>query len=247
MKQLKFLATTVAASMALFLFSCNNDGEKKADATTTAPAATETEAPKPMEPAVAAKPGNFAIIIAKVANYAKWLPGYEGHDTARIASGLTNYVVGRGLGSDSNTVLVALKMADAAKAKAFMSSPGLKEAMKSGGVIGAPLSVNFLETVMMDSTANASTRVIMTHKVKDWDTWKKEFDSHKQTRMDAGLIDRAISHSVDDTHMVTLVFAITDMAKAKAFMASKDLKDKMAAAGVVGPPTAFYYTVAKKY
>lgn len=247
MKHLKFLATTVAASMALFLFSCNNDGEKKDDATTTAPTTTETEATKPMEPATAAKPGNFEIIIAKVANYAKWLPAYEGHDSARKASGLTNYVLGRGLGSDSNTILVALKMADTAKAKAFSKSPELKEKMKSSGVIGAPISINFIETVTLDSTANAPTRVIMTHKVKDWDAWKKEFDSHKQTRIDAGIIDRAVSHSVDDTHMVTLVFAITDMAKAKAFMASKDLKDKMAAAGVVGPPTAFYYTVAKKY
>ena len=247
MKQLKFLATTVAASMALFFFSCNNDGEKKEDATTTTPAAAETEATKPMEPAAAAKPGNFVIILAKVANYAKWLPAYEGDDSARIASGLTNYVLGRGLGNDSNTVLVALRMADTAKAKAFISSPGLKQKMKSGGVIGAPLSVNFVEPVMQDSTANASTRVIMTHKVKDWDVWKKEFDSHKQTRIDAGLADRVVGHSVNDTHMVTLVFAINDMAKAKAFMASKDLKDKMAAAGVVGPPTAFYYTVAKKY
>lgn len=247
MKQLKFLVTTVAASMALFLFSCNNDGEKKEDATTTAPAATEAEATKPMEPAAAAKPGNFAIFIVKVTNYAKWLPVYEGDDSAKIASGLANYVVGRGLGSDSNTILVALKMADTAKAKAFSRSPLLKEKMKSGGVIGAPLSINFVETITLDSTANAPTRVIMTHKVKDWDVWKKEFDSHKQTRIDAGLTDRAVGHSVDDTHMVTLVFAVTDMVKAKAFMASKDLKDKMAAAGVEGPPTAFYYTVAKRY
>jgi hypothetical protein len=37
------------------------------------------------------------------------------------------------------------------------------------------------------------------------------------------------------------------MSKAKAFMASKDLKDKMTAAGVEGPPSFWYYTVAKKY
>ena len=244
MKQMKFLATTVAASMVLFLFSCNNDGEKKDTATATT---TQPEAPKPMEPAPADKPSNFVTIIAKVANYAKWLPAYEGDDSARIASGLTNYVLGRGLGNDSNTVLVALKMADATKAKAFMNAAALKEKMKKGGVIGTPLSINFVETILQDSTANASTRVILTHKVKDWDAWKKEFDNHKQTRIDAGLTDRVVGRSIDDTHMVTLVFAITDMVKAKAFMTSKDLKDKMAAAGVEGPPTIFYYSVAKKY
>lgn len=247
MKRFKIWASiTIAVSMVIFISSCNNGEDKKIDT-----AAADTTAAKPMEPkmepAVVAKPGNFLLITAKVASYRKWLLAYEGDDSVKMANGLTNYVVGRGLGSDSNTILVALKMADVAKAKAFASSALLKEKMKKSGVIGAPSSVNFVESVMMDSSANAPTRVIMTHKVKDWSAWKKEFDSHKQIRIDAGLSDRVVGHFVDDTHMVTLVFAITDLAKAKAFMASKDLKDKMAAAGVEGPPTVFYYTVAKKY
>jgi hypothetical protein len=127
------------------------------------------------------------------------------------------------------------------------SSPGLKDKMKKGGVTGAPV-IAFVKTVLFDTTSNSSiNRVMITHKVKDWDAWKKEFDSHKQARMDAGLSDRAVGYSVDDNHLVTLVFAITDMEKAKAFMMSKDLKDKMTAAGVEGPPTVFYYTVVQKY
>ena len=247
MKRFKIWASiTIAVSMVIFISSCNNGEDKKVDA-----AAADTTAEKPaetkMDAGPAAKPANFATITIKVANYAKWLPAYEADDSFRTANGLNNYVLGRGLGKDSNTVLVALKMADPAKAKAFTSSPALKEKMKKGGVIGAPVSVNFVETVMMDSSANAATRVMMTHKVKDWDAWKKEFDSHKQIRIDAGLKDRVVGHSVDDTHNVVLVFTVNDMEKAKAFMASKDLKDKMTAAGVEGPPTVFYYTIAKKY
>lgn len=248
MKRFKIWASiTIAVSMVIFISSCNNGEDKKIDT-----AAADTTAAKPMEPkmepAVVAKPGNFLLITAKVASYRKWLLAYEGDDSVKMANGLTNYVVGRGLGSDSNTILVALKMADVAKAKAFTSSALLKEKMKKSGVIGAPSSVNLVESVMMDTSTNSSTtRVIATHRVKDWEAWKKEFDSHKQVRIDAGLTDRSVGHFVDDTHMVTLVFAITDLAKAKAFMASKDLKDKMAAAGVEGPPTVFYYTVAKKY
>ena len=249
MKQQKILLSLAVVMSALF-YSCNNDSEKKeeapkTDAMTTAPAAP---AAAPVTPAAPEKPGSFLLVVHKVANYAKWLPVYESDDSARSANGLSNYVLGRGIGSDSNTVLVAMKMADVAKAKALTNSPFLKEKMKKGGVIGAPISVNFTEVVWRDTSTNSmTTRVIVTHKVKDWDAWKKEFDSHKQARMDAGLVDRSIGHSVDDNHLVTLVFAISDMAKAKAFMASKDLKDKMAAAGVVGPPSFFYYTVAKKY
>ncbi|WP_460558226.1 hypothetical protein [Ferruginibacter profundus] len=245
MKQFKFLAA-IPIIMAFVFTACNNADEKKAEPTAAAP---DTTAAKPKETAPApATLFNVAVIIHKVANYTKWLPLYESDDSARMANGLSNYVLGRGMDKDSNTVLVALKMADPVKAKAMASSPALKEKMKQGGVIGAPI-VFFEENVMMDTSTMANTiaRVMVTHKVKDWDAWKKEFDSHKQVRLDAGLVDRVVGHSIDDNHMVRIVFAITDMAKAKAFMASKDLKDKMAAAGVEGPPTFFYYTIAKKY
>ena len=244
MKQFKFLAA-VPVIMALVFNSCTSADEKKADAPPPPPT---DSLPKPPAPAAPAKPFNVMVVTFKVANYAKWLTGYESDDSAKTANGLSNYVVSRGLGSDSNTVLVALKMADYEKAKAMAGSPYLKERMKKGGVISAP-TFFYGENVVMDTSTLASNvaRVMVTHKVKDWDAWKKEFDSHKQARIDAGLADRVVGHSLDDNHIVRLVFAITDMAKAKAFMASKDLKDKMAAAGVVGPPTFWYYMVAKKY
>jgi hypothetical protein len=52
---------------------------------------------------------------------------------------------------------------------------------------------------------------------------------------------------VGDNHNVTIVFAVSDMEKAKAFINSKDLKDKMTEAGVDGPPNFFFYKVAAKY
>jgi len=242
MKQFKFLATSIVVIISLFPVSCNEGSEKKSDETKT-----DTTIITTGEPVAPAKPANFLLIKHKLANYTKWLPEYESHDSARLANGLSNYVVGRGTGSDSNTVLVALKMTDAGKAKEFTASQGMKERMQKAGVIGMP-SFTYLETVVFETSTDATTtRVLMMHKVKDWDAWKKEFDSHKQVRLDAGLVDRAVGYSVGDNHMVTVVCAVTDMEKAKAFMASKDLKDKMTAAGVEGAPGIFFYNVAKMY
>lgn len=243
MKQRNFLATVmVAAGMSFLLYSCNGSGEE--DKTTEVKPDTTTAKAAEAPPA---KPSNFAVIKHKVANYAKWFPAYESDDSARLANGLHSYIIGRGIDGDSNTVLVAMKMTDVEKAKAMAASPGLKAKMQQGGVVGMP-AINFVETVWSDSSTNASTvRLIVTHRVKDWDAWKKEFDSHKQTRMDAGLTDRVIGHEFGDPHTVVVAFAVTDMAKAKAFTTSKDLKDKMAAAGVEGPPTMFFYNVAKRY
>jgi|APGre2960657404_1045060.scaffolds.fasta_scaffold06722_4 hypothetical protein len=44
-----------------------------------------------------------------------------------------------------------------------------------------------------------------------------------------------------------MVFMVSDMKKAKDFLASKDLKEKVAAAGVDGPLTVFFYKASQQY
>jgi hypothetical protein len=240
MKQFRFLTTTIAASMALFLFSCNSGDDKKD--TEITPDTTTAKTPE----TTPAKPGNILIIQHKVANFAKWKPMYESHDSIRRSYGLTNYILGRGL-NDPNMVIVILKMDDVNKAKELTGSQEMKERMQKAGVTGKP-SFEYLDVVMNDTSALAETkRLMVTHKVKDWDAWKKEFDDHKQARVDAGLIDRGLGYSMGDNHSVSIVFAVTDMEKAKAFINSQDLKDKMTKAGVEGPPAFFFYNIVQKY
>ncbi len=237
MKHVRFFATLSVAASSIYLYSCNSGTEKKADSMST-----KTEIPATLP----SGPSSIMLVKHKVNNYAKWKTGYDAHDSARMASGLHNYVICRGT-TDSNMVMVALMMDNVEKAKTFAASKDLKDRMKQIGVTGTPV-VDFLESVMNDTTAIQSTvRLMVRSKVKDWDAWKTSFDSHKQTRMDAGLTDRVISHTAGDTHNITLVFAVSDMDKAKAFMNSDDLKNKMKEAGVEGPPDIFYYKIAQKY
>lgn len=203
---------------------------------------TMTQAP----PAPPAPPAITLIIKQKVANFSKWFPGYESHDSARVASGLHNFVVGRGI-KDSNLVLVALHVDDTTKAKEFTTSPGLMEAMKKAGVIGKP-AFSFVINRFHDTATDQSTeRAIINTKVKDYDAWKKVFDSDKQDRMNAGMTDRSIGVDIDDPNKVSLVMVIGDMKKATDFMNSKELKHRMDSAGVVGPPDVYFYHVVKQY
>lgn len=226
---------------AFLLLSACNSGEKTEEATTDS--ATVEATPEPA--AAPAPPKPVLLVWHKVANFAKFLPAYESHDSARLAAGLHNLVLGRDI-SDTNMVLVALRMDDLEKARAFSSSAYLGAAMKNAGVTGPP-AISFLDVQMSDTTANSATRLMMQHKVKDYDAFRKVFDANKQARMDAGLTDRAMSYEFGDKNNVTLVFAVNDLAKAKAFTASDDLKNKMADAGVVGAPIVHYYTVAKTW
>lgn len=241
MKQLKVWAVFMAVAGMFSLLSCNSGTDEKKEEPKT-----DTMAPPPPAPVNPSGPTSVMIVRHKIADYDKWKAGYDSHDSARMANGLHNYVICRGT-EDPNMVMVALRMDDVTKARAFAGSKDLKDRMKSIGVSGTPV-IDFLEAVLNDtSSLQASTRTMMRHKVKDWDAWKKEFDSHKQARIDAGLSDRVVAHTAGDTHMVTLVFGITDKAKADAFMKSDDLKNKMKAAGVEGKPDAYSYTVVQKY
>src|SRR5205814_3185 len=159
-KQFKFLS--LAAIVMLMLFSCNSGGNESTTTSSTdstmKDSTTTTEAP----PATPAAPAMAMIIKQKVANFAKWFPVYEGHDSARAPNGLHNFVVGRGINKDSNTVLVALHMDDTVKAKQFGMSPGLMDAMKKGGVIGKP-TISYDVSKFQDNTTDASTeRALLT-------------------------------------------------------------------------------------
>ncbi len=244
MKQSKFLLLLFGASVTFFLISCGGGEEKKSDETTTDTTATTTEL-TPVNTIITA-PQNMVIVRHKVANFGKWMVAYDGHDSARLADDLHNYVIGRDE-RDSNMVTVALKADDLAKAKAFSKDPGLKKAMQKGGVTGVP-TIKFYTMVFQDTAAiDSKLRTAAMFKVKDWDTWKKSFDSTRAVNADIGLKARAYGYDPDDNHNVILVAAVLDTAKAHAYWNSDMLKQRRAASGVVGTPQRIVFTVVKKY
>lgn len=231
----------------LFLISCGGNEEKKSSEstkdTTTTSTATVTTTPANT---IVTTPQNIMVAKHKVANFDKWKMSYDGHDSMRLANGIHSFVVARGL-DDSSMVLVATKIDDVNKAKAFAKDPNLKKAMQKGGVMGMP-AFNYYTMVFQDTAAiDSKVRAASTFKVKDWDTWKKAFDSTRGLKMDNGLTPRAYGYDADDNHNVILVVAVLDTAKAKAFWNSDLLKQRRAAAGVVGTPTRFEYRVVQRY
>jgi len=248
MNRIKLYGQLLAAAIAFFLTSCGGNEQKTTTESTTSDS-TATTAPAAETPVstISTAPQNMVVVRHKVANFAKWLASYESHDSMRLASGLHSYVIGRGV-EDSNTVLVAVKADDITKAKAFGKSADLKQAMKKGGVVGTP-KIMFLTTAYRD-TATLSPDIIRsmtTFTVKDWDAWKKSFESHRQIRIDNGLADRVYSFDVDDNHKVSLVVAVLDTAKASAFWKSDQIKKLREESGVVGQPERFNYRVVKLY
>lgn len=205
----------------LFLASCNSKEENKA----TLPASTD----------------KVVIVQHPVSAYDHWRPYFDNDDSARKAYGLSTVGVGRGI-DDSNHIILFLKTEDTAKAGAFMKRPELKTIMDSAGVTGPPVA-DMVNTVRNDtSKTDIKDRLMIIHKVKDFDAWLKVFDNEgMETRKSYGLIDRALARGMNDPNMVYIVFAVSDWTKANARINSDELKKTMTDAGVEGPPTIIKY------
>ena len=232
-------------SMICLLASCSGGGtENKTSTDTTAVDTTKmVVAPKVT---TITTPVNMLVVTHKVSNYAKWKVAYDAHDSARLANGIHSYVIGRGF-KDSNMIMVALKVDDTVKAKAFAKDAGLKKAMQKGGVMGMPTVT--LTTMLFQDTATISSdlRSRTTFMVKDWAAWQKSFEEGNQERMDNGITTRAYGHNSDNDKKVVLVTAVLDTAKAFAYYKSDMLKKRRAASGVVGEPVRFLYRVVQRY
>ena len=246
MKQLRFSCILVYATVVVFLTSCGGGTRERTNTDSTAMDTTPPAEVTPVTSTVVTTPQSMMVAKHKVANFNKWLDSYEAHDSMRLAYQIHSYVIGRGV-QDSNMVLVAVKVDDMDKAKAFSKDASLKEAMKKGGVMGAPtfdfVTMVFQDTVQVSTDIRASTMLT----VKDWNTWQKAFEEGKQSRMENGLATRAYGHDVNDNHKVFVVVALTDTAKAYAYWKSDMLKTKMKDAGVEGEPKRFVFRVVKRY
>jgi hypothetical protein len=245
MKLSRFSNSLFYVGTVLLLSSCGSGGNEKTAATDST-AAADTAAKAQVVNTIVTTPQNVVVITHKVADFAKWFVAYEAHDSARLANGIHNYVIGRGL-EDSNTVTVVLRVDDTTKAKAFAKDPGLKAAMQKGGVLGAPMMTSVTETWQDTAKIESALRSRATYTIKDWDAWLKAFEDGKQERMDNGIVDRAVGHSLDDNKKVYVVTVLSDTAKAFAYYKSDALKKRMQASGVTGEPVRFFYRLVKHY
>ena len=246
MNKLRFTAI-VYASLIFVLNSCNSN--ESTDATTadsTTSIGNDTTSTTNTASTIVNTPQNLMVATHRVANFSKWKTSYDANDSLRLAFGVHSYVVGRGI-EDSNMVLVALKVDDLDKAKAFAKDRSLKQAMQKGGVVGTP-DIKFTTMVFQDTgVISTDLRSRTTFTVKDFESWKQSFESRKQSRIDNGIVERAFGYDADDNKKVTLVVAINDSANAQAYWKSDLLKQIRAESGVTSEPKRFIYRMVQRY
>jgi hypothetical protein len=84
--------------------------------------------------------------------------------------------------------------------------------------------------------------VLIHHEVADYAAWKALFDSAYDWRRKNGERNCRIFRSAGNVNDLTLFFEWESLEKARTFMASEELKARMAGAGVKGAPRVDFLT-----
>jgi hypothetical protein len=82
--------------------------------------------------------------------------------------------------------------------------------------------------------------MLIRHKVADYAKWKPAFDAHAPTRKAGSSRGGQLFRTADDPNHILILFEIDDVAKARQFAESEDLRETMQRAGVVEQPDIYF-------
>lgn len=92
------------------------------------------------------------------------------------------------------------------------------------------------------SVFDTMINLLIHHEVADYTVWKAAFDSAQDWRRKNGECSCRIFRGAGNVNDVNLFMEWESLEKARAFIASEELKAKMASAGVKGQPRVDFLT-----
>ena len=84
------------------------------------------------------------------------------------------------------------------------------------------------------------TALLCRHKVADFATWKRVFDSHTKAHKEAGMTLKHLWRNLEEPGEVFLLFNIEDVAKAKAFLNAPRSPEARQQSGVTDTPDTYF-------
>ena len=89
---------------------------------------------------------------------------------------------------------------------------------------------------MTNTHQHANENVIVHPKVKDYATWRTTYDGHEKNRISAGITNGRVFRRAEDPNDLVILQDVADVAKARTWLGSDDMKAAMEKGGVVGSP-----------
>ena len=89
----------------------------------------------------------------------------------------------------------------------------------------------------MTNTQHTNENLTLHFKVKDFKAWRTGYNGNEKSRLSAGITNGRVFHSADDPNDVVVLQDVADVAKARTWLGSEDLKAAMQKSGVIGSPS----------
>jgi len=83
-------------------------------------------------------------------------------------------------------------------------------------------------------------KIIVRHKVRDFDAWKPFFVGDAKRQRDAGFTRWHLTRNRQDKNELVIIFECEDLDRAKPMFSDPALAELMKKAGVVDQPTVFF-------
>ena len=81
-------------------------------------------------------------------------------------------------------------------------------------------------------------------KVKDFNTWRTGYDAREKNRLSAGITNGRVFRGQNDPNDVVILEDVADVAKARTWLGSSEMKTAMEKSGVLGSPSIRFAAAA---
>jgi hypothetical protein len=81
-------------------------------------------------------------------------------------------------------------------------------------------------------------------KVKDFNAWRTSYNGNEKNRVSAGITNGRVFRSADDQNDVVILQDVADVAKARTWYGSDEMKTTMEKSGVLGSPSIRFAAAA---
>jgi hypothetical protein len=94
-----------------------------------------------------------------------------------------------------------------------------------------------LEEFAMTNLQHTNENLTVHFKVKDFDAWRAGYNENEKNRVSAGITNGRVFRAADDPNEVVILQDVGDVAKARTWLTSDDMKAAMQKSGVIGVPS----------
>ncbi len=84
------------------------------------------------------------------------------------------------------------------------------------------------------------TYMLVRHKVADFSRWKRVFDAHAAAQQASGMKVEKVLRNIDEPNEVFLLFKVSQIEKARAFVSSPEVPQAMQDSSVLDDPDIYF-------